>query len=112
MCCRAIFAFSIALSLVIPSIRENRACTVNSFPKKLFHARNRHDLAIVRPPGVDPGGFMLTPDSVWYCQVLLLFFFSAMTNTGSRSFEYALVSVIERYKGPMEYGYICIIVSS
>ena len=74
------------------------------FPKKLFHGRNRQDLALVRPPGIEPGGFLLTPDSVWYCRVLLLFSFSAMTDTGSRSFECALVSVMERYEGPLASG--------
>ena len=47
---------------------------------------------------------MLTPDSVWYCRVLLLFSFSAMTDTGSRSFDCALVSVMDEYKGPLASG--------
>ena len=80
------------------------ACTAIRFQKKLFHGRNRQDLALVRPPGIEPGGFVLAPDSVWYCRVLLLFSFSAMTDTGSRSFDCALVSVMERYEGPLASG--------
>ena len=41
------------------------------------------DRVFVRPPGVQPGGSVLTPDSVWYCHVLLLFSASAVTDTGS-----------------------------
>ena len=47
---------------------------------------------------------MLTPDSVWYCRVLLLFSFSAMTDTGSKSFDCALVSVMERHEGLLASG--------
>ena len=74
------------------------------FPKKLFYGRNRQDLALVRPPGIEHGGFVLTPDSVWYCRVLLLFSFSAMTDTGSKSFDCALVSVMERHEGRLASG--------
>ena len=65
------------------------------FPKKTFYSRNRMDLVIVRPPGVAPGGFVLCPDSVWYCRVLLLFTASALTDTGSTTFECAFVSVLD-----------------
>lgn len=74
------------------------------FPKKMFYGRNRQDLALVRPPGIEHGGFVLTPDSVWYCRVLLLFSFSAMTDTGSKSFDCALVSVMERHEGLLASG--------
>ena len=32
--------------------------------------------------GVQPGGFVLSPDLVWYCRVLLLFSASDLTDTG------------------------------
>jgi hypothetical protein len=35
--------------------------------------------------------------TVWYAWVLLLFSASAMTDTGSKSFKYALVSTLETY---------------
>ena len=70
----------------------------------MFYGRNRQDLALVRPPGIEHGGFVLTPDSVWYCRVLLLFSFSAMTDTGSKSFDCALVSVMERHEGLLASG--------
>ena len=63
------------------------------------------DLVFVRPPGVAPGGFVLTPDSVWYCRVMLLFTASAMTDTGSKQFECAFVSVLETCTPPgQEHG--------
>ena len=54
------------------------------------------DQVFVRPPGVEPRGFILTPASVWYCRVLLLFSASALTDTGSKSFDCALVSTLEK----------------
>ena len=56
------------------------------------------DIAFVHPPGVQPGGFVLTPDSVWYCRVLLLFSTSALIVTGSKTFDGALVSTLETYE--------------
>ena len=53
------------------------------------------DPVFVRPPGLDPGGFVLTPRSVWYCWVLLLFSASTLTDTGSKSFDCVLVSTLE-----------------
>ena len=64
------------------------------FPNKKFYGTNRMDLVFVRPPGVQPGGFVVTPDSVWYCRVLLLFSASALTDTGSKPFQCALVSTL------------------
>ena len=43
---------------------------------------------------------MVSPDSVWYAPVLLLFSASAATDTGSKSFDCALVSTMETYDGP------------
>ena len=55
------------------------------------------DLVMIRPPGIDNGAFVVSPDSVWYARVLLLFSASAMTDTGSKTFECALVSTLETY---------------
>ena len=43
---------------------------------------------------------VVSPDSVWYARVLLVFSASAMTDTGSKSFECALVSTLETYYDP------------
>ena len=58
------------------------------------------DLVMIRPPGIDNGAFVVTRDSVWYAQVLLLFSASAATDTGSKSFYCALVSTLESYDYP------------
>ncbi len=47
---------------------------------------------MIRPPGIDNGAFVVSPDSVLYARVLLLFSASAMTDSGSKFFECALVS--------------------
>ena len=72
----------------------------NPFPAKPFHGSHRLDLVMIRPPGIDNGAFIVSPDSVWYARVLLLFSASAMTDTGSKSFECALVSTLETYNDP------------
>ena len=59
---------------------------------------------MIRPPGIDNGTFVVSQDTVWYALVLLLFSASAMTDTGSKSFECALVSTLETYDDP-ENGY-------
>jgi hypothetical protein len=75
-----------------------------SFPAKPFHGSHRLDMVMIRPPGIDNGAFVVSPDTVWYARVLLLFSASAMTDTGSKSFECALVSTLETYDDP-ENGY-------
>ena len=64
-----------------------------------------------RPPGIDHGGFVVSPDSVWYAQVLLLFSTSEKTNTGSKTFDCALLSTLETYNDP-ENGNFDIIIAS
>ncbi len=70
----------------------------NQFPAKPFygpnHGSHRLDLVMIRPPGI---ALVVTPDSVWYALVLLLFSASAQTNTWSKSFDCALVSTLETY---------------
>jgi hypothetical protein len=72
----------------------------NPFPAKPFHGSHRMDLVMIRPPGIDNGAFVVSPDSVWYASVLLLFSASAMTDTGSKTLECALVSTLETYDDP------------
>ena len=76
----------------------------NPFPAKPFHGSHRLDMVMIRPPGIDHGAFVVSQDTVWYARVLLLFSASAMTDTGSKSFECALVSTLETYDDP-ENGY-------
>jgi hypothetical protein len=78
----------------------------NPFPAKTFHGSHRMDLVMIRPPGIDNGAFKVSPDSVWYARVLLLFSASAMTDTGSKTFECALVSTMETYDDPDNGNYI------
>ena len=69
----------------------------NPFPAKKFYGSHRMDPVIIRPPGIDNGAFVVTPESIWYASVLLLFSASAMTDTGSKSFDCALISTLETY---------------
>ncbi len=58
------------------------------------------DPVIIWPLGVDNGAFIVSPETVWYARVLLLFSASAMANTGSKSFDCALVSILETFDDP------------
>ncbi len=64
----------------------------------LYYGCNRQDFVFIRPPGIQQGGFQLSPDNVWYCKVLLLFTIQAQTDSSDESmaeFECAFVSVME-----------------
>ena len=78
----------------------------NPFPTKMFYGSHRMDLVMIRPPGIDNGAFVVSPESVWYARVLLLFSASAMTDTGSKSFNCALVSTLETYDDPENGNYV------
>ena len=65
----------------------------NPFPAKPFH-------------GSHNGAFVVSPDTVWYAQVLLLFSASATTDTGSKYFECALISTLETFNDPENGNYI------
>ena len=81
----------------------------NPFPAKPFHGSHQMDLVMIRPPGIDNGAFVVSPDSLLYARVLLLFSASAMTDTGSETFECALVSTdstLEAYDDPDNGNYI------
>jgi hypothetical protein len=64
------------------------------------------DLVMIRPPGIENGAFVVSPDSVLFARVLLLFSASAMMDTGSKTFECALVSTLETYDDPDNGNYI------
>ncbi len=71
--------------------------------KFMFHhssSSHRLDIVMIWPPGIDNGASVVSPDSVWYARILLLFSASATTDTGSKSFECALVSTLETYDNP------------
>ena len=72
----------------------------NPFPTKMFYGSHRMDPVMIRPPGIHNGAFVVSPESVWYARVLLLFSASAMTDTGSKFFDCALVSTLETYDDP------------
>jgi hypothetical protein len=78
----------------------------NPFPAKTFHGSHRLDIVMIRQQGIDNGAFVVSPDTVWYAWVLLLFSASAATDTGSKSFECALVSTLETYDDPENGNYI------
>jgi hypothetical protein len=60
---------------------------------------------MIRPPGINNGAFVVSPNSVWYARVLLLFSASAMQDSGSKSFKCALVSTLETYDDPENGNY-------
>ncbi len=55
-------------------------------PNKRFYNFHRMDLIMIRPPGIQARAFVISPDSVWYPRVLLLFLASANTDTKLKSF--------------------------
>ncbi len=61
---------------------------------------------MIQPPGIENGAFVVSPDSVWYAWVLLLISASAMTDTGSKSFNCALVSTMETFDDPVNGNYM------
>ena len=74
------------------------------FPNKKYHKCHRQDLVFCRPPGMQRGNFILSADSVFYCGVLLLFSMAVATDMGDKTFDCALVSVLENYSGPLDSG--------
>jgi hypothetical protein len=43
----------------------------NPFSAKPFYGSHWMDLVMLRPPGIEEGGFVVTPDSVWYARASL-----------------------------------------
>jgi hypothetical protein len=60
----------------------------NPSPNKMFYGSHRMDPIIIRPPGVDNGALVVSPETVWYARVLLLFSASAMTEPAWRKVPY------------------------
>ena len=60
---------------------------------------------MVLPLGIDNGAFVVSPDSVWYARILLFFSATAQTDTGSKTFDCALVSTLEVYDDPDNGNY-------
>jgi hypothetical protein len=56
----------------------------NPLPLKSFKGSHKLDPAMIAPPVIEPEGFVVSPDSVWYARVLLLFSASPATDTGSK----------------------------
>ncbi len=86
----------------------------NPSPNQMFYGSHRMDPVTNRPPGVDNGAFVVSPETVLYARVLLLFSASALTDTGSNSFDCALrvVSTLETFDDPENgnfsyYTYYC-----
>jgi hypothetical protein len=67
----------------------------NLFPAKPFYCSHQLDLIMIRPQGIDNGGFVVSSDSVWYALVLLLFSTAAQTDTGLKTFDCALALMLE-----------------
>ncbi len=67
--------FSLYNCLILVHIKYNGVQRVycNPFPAKPFYGSYRLDPVMIRPPGLDHGAFVVSPDSVWYSPVLLLF---------------------------------------
>ncbi len=83
-----------------------RRVNCNPFPEKTLNGRHRLGIVMIRPSGVDNGAFVVSPETVWYARVLRLFSASAVTDTGSKCFECALVSTMETYDDPENGHYI------
>jgi hypothetical protein len=86
--------------------RDVQRVYCNPFPTKMFYGSHCMDPVMIRPPGIDNGAFVVSPESVWYARVLLLFSASAMTDTGSKSLHCALVSTLETYDDPENGNYV------
>jgi hypothetical protein len=66
-----------------------------SFKDMHYYGSNRQDFVFIRPPGIEKGGFQLSPDNAWYCKILLLFTIQTDMNGSTTEFECAFVSVME-----------------
>jgi hypothetical protein len=45
----------------------------NPFPSKMFHGSHRMDPVMIRPSGIDNGAFVVSPESVWYAETMLVY---------------------------------------
>jgi hypothetical protein len=97
---KGLFALFNCLVLGHTKYKGVQRVNCNPFPRKMFYGSHRMDHVMIRPPGINNGAFVALPKSVWYARILLLFSASAMTDTGSKSFDCALVSILETYDDP------------
>ncbi len=81
---RVLLLFTTVWCWATTNTKECNGYTATPFRRKPFYGSNRLDPVMIRPPGIEPGGFVVSPDSVWYARVLLLFSASAATDTGSK----------------------------
>ncbi len=100
--------FALVNCLVLGHTKYNRAqqAYCNPFQAKPFHCSHCLYMVILRQPGINNDCFVVSPDTVWYAWILLLFSASAMTDTRSKTFECALVSTLETYDNPENGAYI------
>jgi hypothetical protein len=100
--CTGHFALYNCLVLGHTKYKGGQRVYCNPFPQKTLYGSHRMDLVMIRPQGIDNGAFIVSPDTVWCAGVLLLFSAASMTDTGSKSFDCALVmvSTLETYDGP------------
>jgi hypothetical protein len=99
------FALYNCLVLGHTKYKEVQRVYCNPFPRKPFYGSHRLDPVMILPLGIEPWGIVVSPESVWYARVLLLFSASATTDTGSKSFNCALVSTMETYDDPENGDY-------
>ncbi len=101
--------FALYNGFVLGHTKYNRVKRIycNPFPAKPLYGSHRLDMVngMIRPPGIDNGAFIVSPDTVWYARILHLFSASAITDAGSKSFECALVSTLETYDDPENGNY-------
>ncbi len=71
----------------------------NPFPEKLFYGSHHIDLVMMRQQGINNGAFVVLTDTVWFSA-------AAMTASGSKSFDCALVSTLETYDAPENGNYV------
>ncbi len=100
--------FALFNCLVLGHTKYNGVLQVYCNPchAKAFRGIHRLDIVMIRPQGIDNGVFVVSPDTVWYAWVLLLFLASSATDTGSKSSECALVSTLETYDDPENGNYV------
>jgi hypothetical protein len=74
----------------------------NLFPNKMFYHDGSHRMdpvtVIIRPPEVDNGAFIVSPETIWYALVLHLFSASAMTDTATLDPSPSIVPLFQPWK--------------
>ena len=84
---------------------EQRVCCW-PFKGRQLQKSNSQDMVMVRPPGINKGGFQLRINNVWFCKVFFLFSFVSQNDLARKQHDCAFVSVLEEYKGTRRQGII------